>query len=189
MNDDGYTLAEALAALTMVGLAIGGIAQASFMFGKLSRAAGVQVAVGGRLDRVQSSLGGLMDRAGPVVDDEASGFNGRERTLAFDCGTSRCSAELASSAGQTQLILRQAGKAATVRPIGDRARARFVYLDERGVQDRWPSGETIATRPAQLRAVALVDGDTPLAVAPLWSRQQAACAFDSISGDCRSVSP
>ncbi|MBO9709877.1 MAG: hypothetical protein J7521_16875 [Caulobacter sp.] len=189
MSDDGYTLAEAMAALVMVGLAIGGIAQASFMFGKLSRAAVGQAVVGGRLDRAQTDLAGFMSQAGPVVDEAASGFDGAERTLAFDCGDDRCSAELASASGQTRLILRQRGRRAMIRALGDRARARFVYLDERGVQPRWPSGQAAAPRPVALRAVALVDGDVPLAVAPVWARQPATCGFDSISGDCRPVSP
>ena len=43
MSQDGYTLAEAMAALVMIGLAIGGLGQAAYLIGRLNTAAGVEV--------------------------------------------------------------------------------------------------------------------------------------------------
>jgi len=72
MNDHGYTLAEMLAALLIIGLAMAGLTQAVRVLGLLqssaTRAAGEQRA----LRRVEVDFVGLLDGHGPFRSDETT---------------------------------------------------------------------------------------------------------------------
>jgi len=195
VSQNGYTLAETMAALVMIGLAIGGLGQATFLIGRLNRAAGADIAAGQRLGAAQRALDGLLSHAGPFHPDDDAGFSGQARSLAFPCGDGGiCGAELAPGRDQTALIVRRKGRAVAARPLGAVPNIRFVYRDAAGAHDTWPAGESLVDgAKLTLETVSVVSGrgdpGEPLAVSRLWARQAAACQFDAIAGDCRKISP
>jgi hypothetical protein len=189
MNDAGYTLAEALVALMMISLAIGGL---SVGIGVLAGAEGRTADTIARadaahlaqaaLERALQPQGAFRSRDGGRLTGAASGFS-------YACGEDRpCRVDLASDAkrppkgvalsltdagGVRHLALRQAGP------------AHFVYQGEGTTLDAWPP--TDGARQA-LRAILLVrDGaaDEPLLAARLWAQQPARCDFDVVMQDCR----
>lgn len=195
MSRDGYTLAETMAALVMIGLAIGGLGQATFLIGRLNRATGVDIAAGRRLGAAQRALDGLLTQAGPFHPDDEAGFSGQARSFAFPCGDDGiCGAELVLGRDQTTLVVRRKGRAVAARPLGVVPDIRFVYRDAVGAHETWPAGEPLVDgAKLTLDAVSVVSGrgdpGQPLAVSRLWAQQAAACQFDAIAGDCRRISP
>lgn len=194
MSQDGYTLAETMAALVMIGLAIGGLGQATYLIGRLNRATGVQVAVDRHMGVAQRTLDGLLAQAGPFRPRDDNGFKGRGASFVFPCDQgSLCGAELVAGREQTTLVIQRGGRAMASRPLGRLRHPRFAYRDAKGLHDAWPTGEGPDDDRLTLDAVALVEGDDaaprPVAVAVVWAQQGAACQFDSISGDCRDVAP
>ena len=193
MNQDGYTLAETMAALVMIGLAIGGLGQATFLIGRLNQATGVQVAADRHLDAAQRTLDRLLAQAGPFRWDSEA-FKGRRSGFVFPCDQGRlCSAELVAGRDQTLLVVQRGGHATASRPLGRLSAPRFAYRDATGLHDVWPySGNPDGAR-LTLDAVALVEGrddaPRPVSVTAIWAQQEATCQFDAISGDCREIAP
>jgi type II secretory pathway component PulJ len=92
MREDGYTLAEALAALLMISLAVGGLLEGMDVIGKTQARAGASVEEGRSLRAASENLASLVHRAGAVSSDDAA-FAGDARRLDFDCPTGvRCAA-------------------------------------------------------------------------------------------------
>lgn len=194
MKQDGYTLAETMAALVMIGLAIGGLGQATYVIGRLNRAAGDQVAVARRVAGAQRALGDLLAQAGPFRARDDAGFNGHGASFAFPCDQGRrCGAELVAGRDQTTLVIQRGGRATASRALGRLDDPRFAYRDAAGLHDVWPSADDPEDRGRTLEAIALVtgpgDAPRPMAVASVWAQQAADCQFDSISGECREVTP
>jgi hypothetical protein len=184
MNDHGYTLSEALTALLMIALALGGIAQAVHVLSAASI----------RLERDRQRLEslaeardlfrGLPDNLGPFVagDDPARrAFSGSEYSMRFVCGyAGSCSVSLEPRSGKVELDVTSNGRARAVRltPLTG-LRLQYVSAIDGVVSSSWP------IRPAdRLGAVDLDDGETTLAVLPLSNAQDAACAFDLQRGGC-----
>jgi hypothetical protein len=193
VNQDGYTLAETMAAVVMIGLAIGGLGQATYLIGRLNHAASAQVAVGRHLSGAQRALDGLLTQAGPFQSRDNEGFKGRGASFTFPCGQGSCGAELLAGSDQTILVVQRGGHATASRSLGRLRRPHFAYRDASGLHEVWPASDALDDNKLTLETVALVEGrgdaPRPLAVAAVWVQQTAACQFDSISGDCRQVEP
>jgi len=194
MSQDGYTLAEAMAALVMIGLAIGGLGQATYLIGRLNTAASAEVAVDRRLGGAQRALDGLLAQAGPFRRKDAEGFKGGAASFVFPCEQARlCGAELVAGRDQTLLVVQRGGRATASRPLGRLRAPRFAYRDGAGLHEVWPTGDVAREGGVTLEAVVLVEGrrdaPRPLAVSQVWAQQAAACQFDSISGECREIAP
>lgn len=186
MSDDGYTLAEMLAAVAILGMAMGGLGLVANLVARQQLAA----------NRIHMRLADdrAADRALALwLDQQDAGtLNGDARGLSATCGPATCEARLAADKKRTVLILRgRSGPARRLRlPHRD---VRFSYIDNHGVVSAWPrtdasAGEVGAKAP---RAVLLtvVGAAAPLAVARAWGREARDCQFDAIIGACRATTP
>jgi hypothetical protein len=186
MSQDGYTLAEALAALIMVGLAAGGLVFGVQVLGRLQGKAAAEVATSDDRSRLETAFARFLDKEGPFRSDDVRGLQGDTDRLSFPCGDKTCSATLDRADGTTTLVL--AGRNETARlAVGSRGAYAFVYQDDAGAEPAWPP--TARRAPMGLRAIAVtklqLGEERPLAEARLYAEQPAVCAFDSISRTCR----
>ncbi len=185
MSDDGYTLAEALAAIVMIGLAIGGLAQAAHVIGRLQERSAAGVQAQARNLALQQGLDRHLQTVEPVWSDRG-GAQVSSRSAVLPCGHgAMCRLDLERAADGERLTLRDARGRKRSLALGPTRRARFEYVDDDGVHEAWPPA-VIPRR--TLRAIAVVDGERPLAVGRIWPVQPGPCVFDSVSGECRSAS-
>lgn len=187
MSEAGYTLAEALAALVILGLAVGGVTAATTTLGRMQGAVARDLREGGDDREAGRAFSNLLATGGSALGAPSGALKGAARRLQFDCGrTSACGAELRRDAKGLKLALTGAEERDLVLPraAGD---AHFIYIGALTSGEQWPPAKPGAGE--RLRAVAVVDedprGDTPLAVAHIWPEQPFDCAFDPISRDCR----
>ncbi len=183
-----------MAALVMIGLAVGGLGQATYLVARLNRDAGAQIAVDRHIGGAQRTLDGLLSQAGPFRRRDVEGFKGHAASFVFPCDQERlCGAELVAGRDQTILVVQRGGHATASRSLGRLRDPHFAYRDAAGLHDVWPAGEDADNGRLTLDAVALIEGrgpaSGPLAVATVWGQQAAACQFDSISGECRETAP
>jgi hypothetical protein len=191
MKDDGYTLVEALAALFMIGLAIGGLIEGVHVLGRLQAAATGSVRDGRNLRQANQGLARLLARGGPFLSDGKT-LTGDASEMNFPCGQGpECSARLVESGGALEVL--EDGAVVGRYRLAGATGAQFVYGGATAEGAIWPpSGATLAGRQA-LRSVAIVEptrtGAEPLAYVRLWSEQAQDCQFDVISQDCRETAP
>ena len=189
MNDDGYTLAEVLAAMVMIGLAMGGMTMGVRVIGHVQAAAARAGGDASALRNIQVALAGVVSDQGPFSTKQPDAFTGSARIFSFDCGKpSPCGAKLAQI-GDQQDLQASSAKAAQTLPVPGVTSAHFVYASQYGLSDTWPPS---APEAQVLRSVSLVRdgaGGAPIASARIWRQQPADCAFDPVSGDCRSPAP
>jgi hypothetical protein len=183
MTDHGYTLSEALAALIMLGLALGGVTQAVHVM------AGASIRLERDRERLDSLaaarelLRELPNNLGPFVvgaDPGRPSFSGSDRSMRFVCGyAGTCEVSLAPKGGATELDVNANGRARGVRLKSSSVRFQYVSAIDGVVSSSWP----IRTDD-RLGAIDVDDGETTLAVLHLANAQNAACAFDAESGGC-----
>lgn len=184
MSQAGYTLAEALAALLMVGLAVGGLVEGAHVIGRHQFAA--VRAQRGALSEFQArrALERLFAQCGPFLSDETA-LQGDGGSLGFTCEGRHRGAEVQKTKGMAQLRTRGADGRSEVVDLGARD-LRFAYASADGEQTSWPVG---GPKRQSLQAVVLVEarsgGSRPIAIARLWNEQAADCQFDDVLGDCR----
>lgn len=191
MNEAGYTLAEVLAALLIIGLAVGGVGQGVHALGRLQATAARATGESRSLRAADEALQRLLAGRGPFRAQAETGFKGDARGFVFDCGgTASCSAHLVDSRAATRLEVRRAdGESRSAALPGGRD-ARFVYLSLGGASNAWPPQ---SPQDGQvLNAVALVGstptGETPLGLTRLWIEQDHVCDFDPVAQACRAGS-
>ncbi|MDR3509243.1 MAG: type II secretion system protein [Caulobacteraceae bacterium] len=189
MNQDGYTLAETLAALVMIGLAMGGLTAGVRVIGLNQAATGRNLVQGQDLRVADQALSRLFQDQGPFLSSDSAGLRGATTELSFPCGASVCGAKiLADGAGS---VLRFNGRASGQGLHLPRAQsARFAYVGTAGLSDRWPPRG--AGQDTLRGVMVLADngrGESPVADARLWRDQPVACAFDPISQVCRAPTP
>lgn len=193
MNDDGYTLAEMLAALAILGLAIGGL---GLVVSLISRQQWTAQRLHDRLADARAA-----DRALDVLfaNELAAGANLRDlqgdtEGLSFTCGTARCAAQLRSDGKRTLLLLRD--RSGVGRRLRLRARnLRFSYVGASGASDGWPAPRLGDTPPddskksAPRTIILRSDAAAPLAVARIEAREPRDCRYDTIAAACRATPP
>jgi prepilin-type N-terminal cleavage/methylation domain-containing protein len=184
MTDDGYTLAEMLAALAILGMAVGGLGLVTSLIARQQLAA----------HRVSTRLAEsrAADRALGLwlADQDPTTLRGDGRRLSAACGQATCTARLEADKLRTVLILQ--GRSGTVRRFRLRQpRLGFGYSDGLGQVAVWSrrgsnegEGDGLAPRAIVLTAT----NDAPLAVARVWPREPRDCQFDVIVGACRVAS-
>ena len=184
MNDHGYTLSEALTALVMLGLALGGVTQAVHVMSGNSIRLERDRMRWESLAAVRELFGRLPGNLGPFVsetDPARGGFSGDERSMRFACAYGGvCHVETELKAGVATLVVDINGHRsfARLRPAGS-LRLQYVSANDGVVSSIWP------VRPGiRLGAVELEDGGTPLAVLQLENAQAATCAFNIQIGTC-----
>ncbi|PXA95617.1 hypothetical protein DMC18_03595 [Caulobacter sp. D5] len=188
MRDDGYTLAEALAAIAMIALAIGGLTQAVHLIGRVQSNATTEARSQADLARLQQALDQHLSNIGLVWSDLGGAF-GSARSASLPCaGQAACVMSLAWDGNGETLSVTDARGMRRDYVIGSQ-RASLRFIDAKGAHTGWPPADPRPRRP--LLAVAIVDegrSQRPLAVGRVWSRQPAPCQFDAVSGQCRDAS-
>lgn len=188
MSDDGYTLAEMLAALAILGMAMGGLGLVVNLIARQQLAS----------NRVSTRL--MDDRAADgalalwLTEQDSQTLNGDDRRLSATCGPTTCTARLEADEQRTVLILQ--ARSGPARRLRLRQRdVRFGYLDARGAAAAWPRPDARdedvqdAAPRAILLAAHAARTVAPLAVARVWTREPRDCQFDAIIGTCRTKTP
>lgn len=186
MNQDGYTLAETLAALVIIGLTVGGLVVGVDVLGRVQTKATVDTGQADHAIRLDSAFARFLEQAGPFRSDDPHGLQGDDDRFSYACGDDVCSAEIDRGDETTRLVLTD--RRGTVRSI-DIGKGAFVfdYQDEQGHQPDWPPSDL--SKPRSLRAIGILEPrlgeELPVAEARLFIEQPAVCAFDAISRTCR----
>lgn len=187
MNDQGYTLTEMLAALVMIGLAVGGLTMGVRVIGHGEAAVARASGEGRALRNVQAALVGVLDVQGPFRTKDGATFSGLRDAFSFACGRpSPCGVSLSSAASGAELQVSLASGPVRTIDLPGSVAAHFVYVGNQTSGETWPHPPTT---PDSLRSVVLVrdtDGAS-IASVHVWREQPADCAFDPVAGDCRSV--
>jgi len=173
VNDHGYTLAEMLAALVMIGLAVGGLTMGVRVIGHGEAQVARATTEGGSLRTLQAALNALLDNAGPFRTKDNATFRGAGAAFSFPCNAPKpCGAD---------------GNAARFKTAGS-GPLHFEFVGSQSRNQNWPPPPPISD---VLRSVVLVRDNDGAAIAStrIWREQPADCAFDPISGDCRAVAP
>lgn len=182
MTDDGYTLAEMLAALAILGMALGGLGLVTSLIARQQLASN---RVSTRLieDRAVDRALGLW-----LADQDATTLSGDDRRLSGTCGPATCTARLDADRRRTVLIL-QARSGSARRLRLRQPHVRFGYRDSRGEVAAWPRPDEGDAQDLAPRAIVLAGTNgAPLAVARVWPREPRDCQFDAIAGACRIAS-
>jgi hypothetical protein len=184
MDSGGYTLAEALTALVMVGLAMTGAGEAVHFLSSTSLRLHSQSAAASERAFVQHALAGLPPDLGPFRSD-AGGFAGSPLAVSFPCDIrDQCSITLAKGDGAATMSV----------AIGDHRRAKrlrylpelhfgFISAADGSAWPSWPDGRS----GDRLGGLLVTSGPTPVAYLRLSKVQPDACAFDPATGACRKI--
>jgi len=188
--DDGYTAAEGLAALLIIGLAVGGLTSAMHVIGRTDRATTVTAGKAVSIRQAEAEVARLLVGAGPIRSDDGRGLRGQETSFTLPCATGACGARLEGGA----LVLTGAGVPSSTALPG-RSNLRFAYISDLGASPVWPPVQPPPPAPAWevLHAIVVQQGPesapAPLLVARIWEEQEAACDYDTILQDCRRGRP
>jgi prepilin-type N-terminal cleavage/methylation domain-containing protein len=186
MTDDGYTLAEMLAALAILGMAMGGLGLVASLIARQQLAS----------SRVSMRL--VDDRTADralnqwLAEQDAETLSGDARRLSATCGVATCTARLEADKQRTVLILQ--ARSGPARRLRLRQRdVRFGYVDGRGAVAAWPRSSAqegdVSSAPPRAVLLATKGGAAPLAVARVWAREPRDCQFDAVIGACRVKAP
>lgn len=186
MSQDGYTLTETLAALLMIGLAIGGLSAGVRVIGLHQSAALRNISYSHDFRGADLALAKLFAGQGPFVSTERSSLAGTSDRFSFPCsGTKPCEAALSETPSGARLTVQGVSGDADI-PLPRVKQASFAYVSADGPRSSWPPAHGQAET---LRSIIVVGEGSgvgaPLASVRLWREQPVACAFDPISQDCR----
>jgi prepilin-type N-terminal cleavage/methylation domain-containing protein len=158
-RDDGFTLVETLAALTVVSLALAGILAATSLVTRHNR----QVVKAQQTAKaVEDTLSGLGASLSPHQPFFAEDLTGSPRDIIYDCGVGRCRFRLSSPS------------------------QRLAYISEGKVLKSWPPKVMTEDPEPRLEALILQDlSGTTLGLVRLETEQLEDCQFDMISRTCR----
>lgn len=190
MSSDGYTLAESLAAMLIVGLAVGGLTAGVRTLEQAQRSTARSAGQSTSLAQARQEMDRLLAAAGPFPSGPptaAAQFTGAASGFDFDCGDSaRCGAELKRDAQGLSLEL--TGPAGGGRRLGlpGVERAHFTYVGPEGASDSWPpqAPDEVQTLRSVVLAAETSHGDVPLTATRLWREQAGDCIFNFVSRDC-----
>jgi len=187
MKQDGYTAIEALVALAVIGMAIGGLATSMSVIGKGQANAQALLREAGQVRATHMALAKLVIPEAPFRSDDLADFVGDAEGFELRCGPRRCSASIKH--GELRIV--DASGAALTRKLPKAAELRFRYVGSVGDNASWPPEETAPPAPTwqPLRAI-VVESDVgqawrPLTVVQVWSQQRYDCEFDTVIQDCR----
>jgi hypothetical protein len=187
-GQDGYTAAEALAALAILGLAMTGLTTSMGLIGDGQKKARVRLEQTVLERAVDQRLEQILARDAPFRSDQASHLTGSAQSLEVDCGGARrCGARIEDGVLALQ---DQNGHQMRLR-LPDGEAPRFVYIGSYSVSDMWPSPYQPPPAPAwqSLEAVVIQSQaggrEKPLALAKVWRQQRADCEYDVVIQDCR----
>lgn len=187
-GQDGYTAAEALAALAILGLAMGGLTTSMGLIAKGQLKARERVEQSMLQRAADQRLERLLAREAPFRSDQVAHLVGDERGLEVDCGgAQRCAVRIEDE----RLIVRDRDGQETSLKLPEGDAPKFRYLGSYRSSDVWPPATMPPPAPAwqSLHGVAIL-GETAakektLALAKVWRQQRADCEYDVVIQDCR----
>lgn len=191
MSDSGYTLTEMLAALIMIGLAVGGLTQGLHVIGLAQGGAARAIGEARAVRAAEQSLDRLLDRQGPFFSDGGTAFKGSASGFDFSCGTpKRCAATIGGSPSGYALSVNTVGGTSTLNLPASVGELTFVYGGAMGAAEQWPPTKSSvqALQWVGLKRHGGADA-TPIAEVRLWTEQPRNCAFDVIAQRCRDAAP
>jgi hypothetical protein len=185
VNDAGYTATEALAALAILGLAVGGLTSGLKVIGQGELATSRKVAETVALRAASDEFAILVRGQGPFRSDDPASLAGDARRLSFPCDGGACEAQLTA----TGLRLRAPHRADWAIVLSDPVNLRFHYRGSVSEVPAWPPAPPPLPAPQWqvLQAIILerLPGGEAVAVTRIASAQAADCDFDGILQDCR----
>ncbi len=185
MSEGGYTAADALSALAIVGLAMGGLTTGLHVMGQTERAVATSVTTGVEMRQARAALERLVGEGGPFRSDTVDGFEGDSAAFSFPCGATRCSAE--TTATGVRILTPESAQVVALRSKGP---LEFSYVGGEGPSPVWPPAPLSPPAPSwqPLQAIIVRDGELnrPLASVRIHVTQAADCDFDVVTQDCRS---
>lgn len=191
MNDAGYTLVEMLAALAILGLAMGGLAEGMAAIGRAQSGATSLLMTQRSWARANRDLSRLFQEQGPFQSGETPSLKGDATNLSFPCGAQKCSARLIGRKGDPVLEVSGADGWRDAVALPGQSGAHFSYVDEEEQHPAWPPPGDHGRR--KVRSVMVLTGQSAapssVAGARLWIEQPPDCAYDMIIADCRARGP
>lgn len=183
MSDDGYTLVETLAALAMIGLALGGLAVSVGVLGKGQRDTNEMVADLQASRQAESLLSDALQRGAPFRSADAGSLVGDANSMVFACGEAEpCRAGLRTGAKGLSLHLETAERTRDL-PLRQAGPAHFQYGGVESIGELWPP---VGFGRQALQGVSLNRADgAPILSVRLWVEQPEQCVFDTVIQDCR----
>ncbi|WP_310542641.1 prepilin-type N-terminal cleavage/methylation domain-containing protein [Phenylobacterium sp.] len=185
MSQAGYTLAETLAALAILGLAVGGLTAGVGLLERGQRLTS-QATVQLQAERAaELSLDRMLQGGGPFRSIEPARLTGSATAIVAECGeVAPCRIELTD--GETGLGLRitRPGRVDNL-PLRRSVPAGFVYRGSSSTSVTWPPDDP---RRQVLRSISILRTDVqtdPLLTVRLWREQALDCIFDVVIQDCR----
>lgn len=184
MNEDGYTLAEVLAAMLILGLAVGGLVEGSRIIGRMQAPVITTRRDDQVLRRAELSVAGLLKlRSG---GDQT--LTGDAHGLQFTCGTRTCGLALTPDGKKLSLSVRR-GEVAQTFPLPHAGKISLVYLARDGRFDRWPQPDSKRVLDGVMIVETSARGELALVVARSWIEHPKTCEFDMIARGCRTSAP
>jgi hypothetical protein len=185
-SDDGYTLAEALAALLILGLAMTGLFAGTRLLVQAQGRTSKVIADDRAVASARTAFEASATNASAIKAVLANQFNGGARSFQYPCAsTSGCGVSFTDRGEDGVLTVVGAdGRRTTFRLPHGRG-AYLVYNSTSGGFLGWQVGNNHGL----LRSINVVrpagDGDTPMISARLWIEQSQTCEFDTITRACR----
>lgn len=187
MRQAGYTLVEMLAALLIIGLAIGALVQALTV---ITRSQTVAV----QLDEQSRALAEASNKLNELVtqaqhgDPALAALRGDPSRLDMRCAASTCGAVVSSDGHRSFIAFDLVGGRHIVELPGVSG-ARFMFEGERNPLLSWPAKTQTDEGRQVLRAIVLEGvaqgASRPLARVQIAPKQPWTCDFDMISQSCR----
>jgi prepilin-type N-terminal cleavage/methylation domain-containing protein len=190
MNDAGYTLTEMLAALAMIGLAMGGLSAGLAVLGRIQAEDAQGVADLNAVRAARVGVETVLDGQGPFRSRDTPGLKGDAGGFRFPCEAgATCEVRLApDTKGRSRVEVTDARAATRRFRIPGPSPLTLSYVGGRGPSPVWPPEDV---ERQTLRAVVLRRA-TPSRGAPsdvfqarVWREQAGDCAFDVLMQDCR----
>ncbi|MDO8297669.1 MAG: hypothetical protein Q7T19_14660 [Caulobacter sp.] len=184
MKDDGYTLAEALAAMLILGLAMGGLVEGARLIGRMQAPVVAARNDDQALRRAEAGLAELMRRR--AGGDES--LTGDGQALRFNCSAETCGLSVDGDDGRPSLTVRR-GEVAQSFPLPPAGKISLVYFARDGRFDRWPQPGPAKDMTGVMVVGTSARGELPLVVARSWIEHPKTCEFDMIAKGCRTSAP
>lgn len=187
MSEAGYTLTETLAALTVIGLAMGGMSLGLQVIGRLQLAASQGVARDHEIRASQNRVDDLLVAGAPFRSHESDRFVGTGMGFRFPCGgPDPCEVGLRTQGATEKLRIQSPSGDPLEVALGRPGEARFIYQGSAGPSETWPPQ---APERQVLKAISLIHtssaGERIVLSSRLWLEQPGACAYDAVLRDCR----
>lgn len=185
MGEAGYTLAETLTALAIMGLAMSGVASGMYVVSRQQFAVTDGVAQQSRARAIGEQIEALLALRAPFGAHEPDRLSGDRQGFSFQCGEGApCRVALAE--GGEELRIEGPRGAAKEISIPGKGNLAFLYQGARSAGPSWPTGDLVRQPLSSISLVREEGGDEQvLFVARIEAEQPAECQFDPVMQDCR----